>query len=41
MLLVNKAYKFTLYPNQNQNEYKTNKKSLSSYECIKDLKKTL
>ena len=60
-MLINKAYKFRLYPNQNQkelinktfgctrlvynyyldkkiNEYKTNKKSISSYECIKDLK---
>ena len=60
-MIINKAYKFRLYPNQNQkelinktfgctrlvynyyldkkiNEYKTNKKSISSYECIKDLK---
>ena len=60
-MLVNKAYKFRLYPNQNQKElinktfgctrlvynyyldkkikeYETNKHSLSSYECIKDLK---
>ena len=60
-MIINKAYKFRLYPNQNQkelinktfgctrlvynyyldkkiNEYKTNKKSISSYDCIKDLK---
>ena len=60
-MLVNKSYKFRLYPNQNQKElinktfgstrfvynyyldkkikeYETNKHSLSSYDCIKDLK---
>ena len=60
-MIINKAYKFRLYPNQNQkelinktfgctrlvynyyldkkiNEYKTNKKSLNNYDCIKDLK---
>ena len=60
-MIINKAYKFRLYPNQKQkelinktfgctrliynyyldkkiNEYKTNKKSISSYDCIKDLK---
>ena len=60
-MLVNKAYKFRLYPNQKQKElinktfgstrlvynyyldkkikeYETNNKSLSIYECIKDLK---
>ena len=60
-MIINKAYKFRLYPNQNQkelinktfgctrlvynyyldkktNEFETNKHSLSSYDCIKDLK---
>ena len=59
--MINKAYKFRLYPNQKQKElinktfgstrlvynyylskkikeYETNNKSLSIYECIKDLK---